>query len=118
MSQYHGNKVFSEESYSSVHLFLYNYFASRNVHKAFGEDLIPNALVKSNPLVMADLYAPIVLCRLQNCTEPFQWAGGMMHDMPKKPGVVDVEKRSGVILEDLACKAFHSFALFENYATC
>ena len=88
-------------------------FAELNPHKACGEDIIPNALLKKYPRQFADMFLESFVCCLECHIEPIVWAGGNLHDMPKKVVSSCVSKRRGVLLEDVIGKVLHSFVRSE-----
>ena len=60
------------------------YYRSRNIVKAFGEDCIPLVCPKACPEAFATIYLPPMISTIQHSFEPIQWCGAPLHDMPKK----------------------------------
>ena len=89
--------------------FLVTYFSKLNPNKAFGEDTIPPAIIRSAPEFFARLMLPAYVCAVRYHLEPIVWAGGNLHDFPKKAFSFAVKTRRGVLLEDIFAKALHSF---------
>ena len=88
---------------------LVHFFAGLNIHKAFGEDMVPPALLKMFPDVFARMFLPCYVSCVEHGIEPVQWSGGCLHDMPKKVHSNCVSMRRGVLLEDILAKGLHSF---------
>ena len=91
-------EVMSSDDQYELQKHLVHFFAGLNIHKAFGEDMVPPALLKMFPDVFARMFLPCYVSCVEHGIEPVQWSGGCLHDMPKKVHSNCVSMRRGVLL--------------------